>query len=45
VEEELRGRIDQFEEILRGINKDLEVFMKKDPPGNGINQKTSNNKF
>ena len=33
VEEELRGRIDQFEERMRGLNRDLEIFMKKDPPG------------
>ena len=32
VEEDLRGQIDQFEEKLRAVNRELEIFMKKDPP-------------
>jgi len=32
VEEELRARIDKFEAFLKKASKELEVFMKKDPP-------------
>jgi dynein heavy chain len=32
VEEDLRGQIDKFEEKLKVTNKELETFMKKDPP-------------
>ena len=32
VEETLRARIDKFEAMMKGINRELEAFMKKDPP-------------
>lgn len=32
VEEDLRARIDRFEAFLQRINKELEAFVKKDPP-------------
>lgn len=32
VEEELRKQIDEFEDKLKVTNRELELFMKKDPP-------------
>ena len=32
VEDELRGQIDKFEAFLKKMNRELEQFMKKDPP-------------
>ena len=32
VEDDLRGQIDKFEAFLKKINRELEQFMKKDPP-------------
>ena len=32
VEEDLRARIDEFEERLKFTNREMDIFMKKDPP-------------
>ena len=32
MEEDLRARIDEFEEKLKYTNRELDIFMKKDPP-------------
>ena len=32
VEEDLRARIDEFEERLKYTNREMDIFMKKDPP-------------
>ena len=32
VEEDLRARIDEFEERLKYTSREMDIFMKKDPP-------------
>ena len=42
VEEELRKQIDEFEEKLKVTNRELELFMKKDPPVLTMDEMRSN---